>query len=119
MDVSSQDRPFLEYWDHLWQLEIRRKAGEFEGQGMVMVLKFMQDITYNEFLKHAKRTTALVEIARFYDNKFETESDVANLICALSKNYYHQEAFVYAVYFAAWVKNEVGESKRAFKQYDR
>ena len=74
------DRPFLEHWDHLWQLEVRRKQGEFNGHGMDMVMQFVHDIGYSEFLKHAKRTTALLEIARFYENKFDTEADVVSLI---------------------------------------
>ena len=69
-----------------------------------MVLQFMQDIGYEEFLKHAIRTTALVEIAKFYENPFQTTDDVADLITCVKKNYYHSEAFVYGVYFAAWIK---------------
>ena len=34
-------------------------------------------------------------------------------------NYFHSEAFVYGVYFAAWIKTEVAESKRAFRMHDR
>ena len=41
------------------------------------------------------------------------------LVTLLQKNYYHSEAFVYGVYFAAWVKEEVSEAKRAFKTFDR
>ena len=47
---------------------------------MDMVMQFVHDIGYSEFLKHAKRTTALLEIARFYENKFDTEADVVSLI---------------------------------------
>lgn len=75
----------------------------------------MQDIGYEEFLKHAWRTTALLEIAKFYDNRMRTVDDLTRLIKDLEKNYYHAEAFVYGVYFAAWIKNEVAVNKRAFK----
>ena len=34
----NQDRPFLEHWEYLWQLELRRKQGDFHGQGMEMIL---------------------------------------------------------------------------------
>ena len=40
----------------------------------------MQDIGYEEFLKHAKKTTALVEIAKFYENQFETAENLTTLI---------------------------------------
>ena len=65
---NTQDRPFLEHWDLLWQLELRRKHGEFNGQGMEMILQFLREIGDEEFLKHAKKTTALVEIAKYYEN---------------------------------------------------
>ena len=84
-----------------------------------MILQFMQDIGYEEFLKHAKKTTALIEIAKFYENPLETPENLTQLIQSFQNNYYHSEAFVYGVYFAAWVKDEVSETKRAFKQYDR
>ena len=45
-----------------------------------MILQFMQDIGYEEFLKHAKKTTALVEIAKFYENPFETAENLTTLI---------------------------------------
>ena len=79
----------------------------------------MNEIGYEEFLKHARRTTAIVEIAKFYENSLRTSDDLAALVALLQKNYYHSEAFVYGVYFAAWVKEEVSEAKRAFKVYDR
>ena len=36
----------------------------------------------------------------------------------MDKNYFHQEAFVYGIYFAAWIKSEVHSSKCVFKKYD-
>ena len=119
MSAILAERPFLEHWDFLWQLEVRRKQGDFHGQGMEMVLHFMNEIGYEEFLKHARRTTAIVEIAKFYENSLRTSDDLAALVALLQKNYYHSEAFVYGVYFAAWVKEEVSEAKRAFKVFDR
>ena len=86
---------------------------------MEMVLHFMNEIGYDEFLKHAHRTTALIEIAKFYENPLRTTGDLVTLVAELQKNYYHSEAFVYGVYFAAWIKSEVSEAKRAFKNYDR
>ena len=37
----------------------------------------------------------------------------------MSSNYFHQEAFVYGIYFAAWIKSEVHSSKCVFKTYDK
>ena len=59
------------------------------------------------------------EIAKFYEITLKSESDIARLFEAFKENYFHQEAFVYAIYFAAWIKSEVHDSKRAFKIYDR
>ena len=114
-----EERPFLEHWDYLWSLEVRRKQGEFGGSGMKMILQFMQDISYEEFLKHAKRTTAVLEIAKYYENPLCSTQDVVDLTRSIQKNFHHSESFVYAVYFAAWIKSEVAESKRAFKSCDR
>ena len=109
----------MDHWDHLWQLEVRRKQGDFNGQGMQMILQFMQDVSYEEFLKHAIRTTSIREIAKYYENPLLTTADLTNLVQQLQKNYFHSEAFVYGVYFAAWIKSEVADSKRAFKHCDR
>ena len=79
----------------------------------------MQDIGYEEFLKHAKRTTAVLELAKYYEINLRTADDLNLLIDQIQKNYYHSESFVYGVYFAAWIKDEVAEGKRAFKKYDR
>ena len=84
-----------------------------------MILQFMQDVSYDEFLKHAMRTTSIKEIAKYYEITLRTSADLANLVTLLQKNYFHSEAFVYGVYFAAWIKQEVADSKRAFKHCDR
>ena len=86
---------------------------------MEMVLHFMNEIGNEEFLRHARRTTALVEIAKFYENPLRSTDDLVALVAGLQQNYYHSEAFVYGVYFAAWIKEEVSEAKRAFKNFDR
>lgn len=75
----------------------------------------MQDIGSDEFLTHAKRTTTVMEVAKFYENPLRTAEDLSALVSAVQKNYYHSESFVYGVYFAAWVKEEVAVGKRAFK----
>ena len=45
-----------------------------------MILQFMQDISYEEFFKHALRTKTVVEIAKFYDNPMRTASDISVLV---------------------------------------
>ena len=84
-----------------------------------MILAFLRDIGYKEFLTHASRTKALMEIAKYYENPLQSVSDLDKLVAQIQSNYYHSEAFVYAVYFAAWIKSEVSENKRAFKDFDR
>ena len=39
----------------------------------------MENISYEEFLKHAKRTKALIEIAKYYDNPLLSAQDVLAL----------------------------------------
>ena len=56
-----------------------------------------------------------MEVAKFYENPLRTAEDLFSLVSAVQKNYYHSESFVYGVYFAAWVKEEVAVGKRAFK----
>ena len=58
------------------------------------------------------------EIARFYENTLDEAKDIEKLYVQMDQNYYHQEAFVYAIYFAAWIKSEVHGSKQLFKKYD-
>ena len=62
---------------------------------------------------------AVTEIARFYDNKMESEADLSRLLEAVGQNPTHQEVFYYAFYFAAWVKQEVPVSQRRFTMFDR
>ena len=50
---------------------------------MEMVLHFMNEIGYEEFLKHARRTTAIVEIAKFYEISLRTTEDLAVLVTTL------------------------------------
>ena len=45
-----------------------------------MILAFMQEVSYEEFLKHAIRTRALVEIAKYYENPFRTGEDLHQLV---------------------------------------
>lgn len=80
MTDIEQDRPFLEHWDTLWKLELRRKQGEFGGSGISMMLTFLRDIGYHEFLVHAKRTKAVMEIAKYYENSLQTVSDLDRLV---------------------------------------
>ena len=51
----------------------------------------------------------MLEIAKYYENTFSSAHDLDQLILSMKDNYFHQEAFVYGVYFAAWIKSEVNE----------
>ena len=83
-----------------------------------MIQSFIADIGPAQFLKQANNTKAVIEIAKFYDITLLSEADITRLFDAFKHNQFHQEAFVYAIYFAAWIKSEVHDSKRAFKLYD-
>ena len=111
-------RPFLDFWDHLWSLELQRQQGAFGGKGIDMIKTFVADIGTVPFLQQAKRTYAVQEIARFYENTLDEAKDIEKLYVQMDQNHYHQEAFVYAIYFAAWIKSEVHGSKQLFKKYD-
>ena len=67
---------------------------------------------------HARRTEALCDMARYYEVPlFEVPSDVDKLVKKIEGNFYHQEVFVYGIYFAAWIREEIHKSKRKFANY--
>ena len=83
-----------------------------------MTRAFIERITYSKFLEEAKDTFALQELAKFYENPLETEKDVLMLMDQMKETESHVIAFDFSIYFAAWIKSEVGESKKAFKKFD-
>ena len=83
-----------------------------------MIKTFISDIGSKQFLEQANNTIAVLEIAKFYEIKLTCEEDIMKLYKAMEQNYFHQEAFVYGIYFAAWIKSEVHGSKCVFKKYD-
>ena len=117
--VLLAERPFLEHWDLMAELEARRKEGDFQKSNMDTMEHFMDEIGYEEFLKHARRTVACTEIAKFYDNSLQTPDDLTDLVAKIQDNKNHSDPFYYGVYFAAWIKKELIVKKRAFKDFDR
>ena len=83
-----------------------------------MIKTFIADIGTKQFLEQANNTVAVLEIAKFYEITLCCEEDIMKLYKAMDTNYFHQEAFVYGIYFAAWIKSEVHGSKCVFKKYD-
>lgn len=69
-------RPFLDFWDHLWSLELQRQQGAFGGRGIEMIKTFIADIGTEQFLQQAKNTVAVQEIAKFYENCLIGEDDI-------------------------------------------
>ena len=60
-----------------------------------------------------------MEFAKFYnDNPMKTQADIDQLMQEMEGNLNHKDAFDFAIYFAAWIKAEVGNSKLKFKCYD-
>ena len=104
----------MSQWDLLWNLETKRKAKD--GERHQMTKDFIALITPEVFLEEARHTFSLLEICRYYGNSLETISDLDKLLADMSDS--HAECFDFAVYFAAWIKEEVHVSKREFKDFD-
>lgn len=117
--VLLAERPFLEHWDLMSELETRRKEGDFQRSNMDTMEHFINEIGHEEFLRHARRTVAVVEIAKFYNNSLRTPDDLKALLAKIQHNIGHSDPFYYGVYFAAWIKQELIVRKRAFKDFDR
>ena len=60
-------RPFLQYWDTLWEMEKKRQAGEYSKDRHQMTLEFIRIIGVKNFMEEAKKTFALRELALYYD----------------------------------------------------
>lgn len=48
-----------------------------------MVLQFMKDISYEEFLRHAGYAVSIREIAKFYENPLTSANDLAKLTTSM------------------------------------
>ena len=83
-----------------------------------MTYAFIETIGPQEFLKHAKQTFAVLEIAKFYEINLRDEHDLSELLKRVETRMYHKEIFYYAFYFAAWIKTEVPSYQRTFKPFD-
>ena len=112
-------RPFLEHWDLQWDLELKRQSGHFNYDRHAVSKELVRLIGIDEFLDHYHDTYALMEIALFYnDNPMRTKQDLNLLIEQMAGNENHMDVFDFAIYFAAWIKAEVGNSKLKFKHLD-
>ena len=113
------DRPFLDHWDTLEQLEIQRRKGLIADDRHLMTLTFIEKIGVENFLAEARRVHAICQIARFYDNELDTEADLHEILNKVKDNSTHLDAFYYSFYFAAWIKPEVPPSQRRFSNFDQ
>ena len=107
MNNNPEDRPFLNYWDHLEDLELKRRKGEIPDDRHYMTLQFIERIGHENFIREARNVHAMREIARFYGVELSKESDLSELVKAIENQPSHREIFYYAFYFAAWIKKEV------------
>ena len=74
------DRPFLEYWDVLESLEMRRRKGIIADDRHTMTLLFIDAIGPETFIAHARQTHALCEISRFYGVELKEVEDLGELL---------------------------------------
>ena len=118
MSFTEQDRPFLNYWQHLEDLELKRRKGLIPDDRHMMTLAFVEEIGSENFIKQAKNVHAIREVARFYGVELREGSDLTELLKKIEDHPSHREIFYYAFYFAAWVKNEVPAFQRTFRIHD-
>ena len=52
----------------MWEMELQRQGGSFDGGRHQMTKEFIKRITYPCFLEEAQDTFALMELANFYEN---------------------------------------------------
>jgi len=108
MSVNKEEnRPFLNYWEHLETLELQRRKGLIPDDRHMMTLAFIEEIGSDNFIKEARNVHAVREIARFYGVELSKPSDLSELLKQVENNPSHREIFYYAFYFAAWIKAEV------------
>ena len=102
-------------------MELKRRKGLIPDDRHLMTMEFIQMISAENFLKHARHSHAIVEFARFYGvEQLESEEDLAELLSRVQVgSASHKEILYYAFYFAAWVKKEVPSFQRTFRQFDR
>jgi len=72
-----------------------------------MTMHFIDTVGGASFVEHANQTHAVQEIARFYDLELKQSEDLSELLNQVSRSAHHTEIFYYAVYFAAWIKQEI------------
>ena len=111
-------RPFLDYWQHLEALELKRRKGLIPDDRHLMTLAFVEHIGHEKFIEEAKMVHALREISRFYGIELREAEDLSELLKKIENQPCHREIFYYAFYFAAWVKNEVPTFQRTFRTFD-
>ena len=118
MHKSEQQRPFLDFWENLETLELKRRKGEVPDDRHSMTLAFIEQIGERNFIEHANKVHALREIARFYGIELRDPEDLSELLKQIESNPTHKEIFYYGFYFAAWVKQEVPAFQRTFRSVD-
>ena len=78
--MDEENRPFLVYWDHLEDLELKRRSGAISDDRHLMTLAFIERIGADAFLEEAKQVHSIREIGRFYGNELANEADLHSLL---------------------------------------
>ena len=53
-ELKKSQRPFLAYWDHLEELELKRRSGAIPDDRHLMTLSFIERIGAETFLEEAQ-----------------------------------------------------------------
>lgn len=77
------------HWNTLSAMEQKRKGGAYGGDGYVMLKKFFEEIGSHSFIQEFHKTTATVEVAKFYDLEINTKEDMETLFTSIGKNKCH------------------------------
>ena len=78
--MDETKRPFIEYWDCLEELELKRRSGAIPDDRHLMTLNFIERIGAHVFLEEARGVHAIQQIGRFYGNELTTEADLTSLM---------------------------------------
>ena len=72
----------------------------------------------NTFEEHILKTFGVIEIAEYYKVKLDKAQKMDVLYVKLTKANV-KSCFYYAIYYANWIRSEVGESRQLFSAHSR
>jgi len=115
--MSVESRPFQGYWRHFKEFDKKRSQHEIEGY-LSTLLAFARDIGVNTFLQESRKIIAVTELAIFYQNRLETQTDFERLLQDISNTITHEWVIYFAIYYSSWNGSMVLEKDKVFSSYD-